>query len=60
MRAVDKDLEEFQAARGGEVKPFAGEEGQGPGWEPEDLLLITGIGNFLERVQGARLAAWKM
>jgi len=28
-----QDLEEFQAARGGEVKPFAGEEGQGPGSE---------------------------
>ena len=29
---VEKDLE---VAQGGVVKPFAGEEGRGPGWEPE-------------------------
>ena len=34
MRASDKDLEEFQAVRDGEVKQSAGGEGQGPGWEP--------------------------
>jgi len=28
-----QDLEEFQAVRDGEVKPSAGEEVQGPGWE---------------------------
>jgi len=28
-----QDLEEFQAVQVGEVKPSAGEEGQGPGWQ---------------------------
>ena len=42
MRAGDKNLEEFQAVRDGEVKPSAGEEVQGPGWEPgkTDLQIV--------------------
>ena len=41
MRAGDRDLEEFQAVRGGEVKPSAGGEVQGQGWEPGQTDLLS-------------------